>query len=95
MSMSPQEKREFEELKRIVRNLQSVTDVPFIAEAKRRIAVPVLGEAIIKESTGTTAGTLRSVSESGADSYSVADAYDGTITIEDALGNTYKLGYYN
>lgn len=95
MAMTPEEKREFNELKRTVANLQRVTDVSFIAEAKRRIAIPVLGEAIVKESTGTTAGTLKAVAEGGAGNYNVADAYDGTIVIEDALGNTYKLGYYN
>lgn len=47
------------------------------------------------ESTGNTTGILKSVDESGVSSYSVAKEYDGSVVIEDADGNQYKLGYYN
>lgn len=96
MAMTPEEKREFEEMKRMVRALSGVTDVPFIENAKRRIAEPAITSArvVSKNTTGTTAGVLKSVSEGGASTYSVADQYDGTITIADAEGNLYKLGYY-
>jgi hypothetical protein len=99
MAMTPEEKREFEELKRKVDALQRVEDVAFIENGKRRITRPVIidlgiTEVISKETTGTTSGTVRSVNEAGASSYSVADVYDGTITIRDISGATYKLGYY-
>lgn len=99
MAMTPEEKREFEELKRIVRNLQGVTDVPFIENGKRRIAIPAfeslgITEIITKNATGNTSGVLQGVNESGTSSYSVAGEYIGTITVRDANGNLYKLGYY-
>lgn len=37
--MTPQEKKEFEELKRTVLALRSVTDVPFIESMRRRLDV--------------------------------------------------------
>ena len=93
-NMSPQDRLEFEELKRTVKNLQRVEDVAFIENSKRRIARPVLGSSIQKNTTGDTSGVLRSVNEGGAATYNVAGAFTGTITIETADGNTYKLGYY-
>jgi len=100
MAMTPEEKKEFEELKRIVRNLQGVTDIPFIESAKRnivntRLADLGLDEVVSKTGTGNTSGVLTGVSESGTSSYNVARAYNGTITVRDAQGNLYKLGYYS
>lgn len=100
MAMTPEEKREFEELKRIVRNLQGVTDVPFIESAKRNIVntrLKDLGvdEVVSKTGSGNTSGVLTGVNEDGASSYSVARAYNGTLTVRDTQGNLYKLGYYN
>jgi hypothetical protein len=97
--MTPQERQEFEELKRMVRDLHGVTDVPFIENAKRRIVNPRITDleletTISKETTGNTTGVHKSVNEAGASSYSVADSYDGTIIINDREGNSYKLGYY-
>ena len=100
MAMSEQERREFEELKRIVSTLVRVENVPFIETAKRRIAVPALNdlglsEVISKNTTGNTSGVTQTVNESGSSSYNVADEYIGTITVSDTDGNLYKLGYYN
>jgi len=82
------------ELEEQVRLLTRVENVPFIENAKRRIAIPVLGESISKNTTGSTSGLTESVDEAGVSSYSVAAAYSGSITIADAQGNRYKLGYY-
>lgn len=92
--MSPEEKNRFETLEKLVQSLLRVENVSFIENGKRRIAAPVLGDGVQKFSTGSTAGVLKAVSESGASSYNVAQAFNGTITIEDATGNRYKLGYY-
>ena len=97
--MTPAEKREFEELKALVQTLYKVENVPFIENAKRRITTPVLldlgvNEVVSKEGIGSTSGLLKGVTENGVDSYSVAKAYDGSITVRDVNGNSYKLGYY-
>ena len=94
MAMTPQERTEFETLKNLVDSLLRVENVPFIENGQRRIATPILGESIQKESTGSTSGVLTVVDEAGIGNYSVAKAYVGTITIETADGNTFKLGYY-
>lgn len=39
MAMTPQEKREFDEMKEIVKNLKAVTDVGFIESIKRRLDI--------------------------------------------------------
>jgi hypothetical protein len=94
MSMSPQEKREFDEMKTKLDALSRVLDVDFIENAKRRIALPVLGDSIQKDTVGGTSGTTKFVNEGGASTYDVAKAFTGTVTIKTADGNTYKLGYY-
>lgn len=93
--MTPDERREFEELKRMVRNLHGVTDVPFIENAKRRIVPRGLDAVVSKNADGTASGLSQSVNESGAASYGVAAEYDGSLTVADVDGNLYKLGYYN
>lgn len=95
--MSPEERAEFDELKRIVNNLRYVKDVPFIENGQKRIAEPLLtdlGNYVVRNSAGGTSGVHQLVTESGSSSYNVADSYNGTIIIEDTNGNTYKLGYY-
>lgn len=94
MAMTPQEQERFERLETLVDSLLKVENVPFIENGQRRIARPILGESIQKESTGGTSGVLQSVDEAGIGTYSVAKAFTGTITIEDADGNTFKLGHY-
>jgi len=95
--MSPEIMSEFNRMKEEIRALREVVDVAFIEMAKRRIVVPVMRaeKFIKKDTTGGTTGTLKVVSEAGSSSYSVADAYDGTITIQDGDGNNYKIGYYS
>ena len=95
--MTPQERQELEMLRREVDNLKRVLDVPFIEEAKRRIVLPEIKRTklVAKNTTGTASGMTKSVNEGGSSSYSVADAFDGSLTVTDQEGNTYKLGYYN
>lgn len=93
--MTPDERQRFETLERMVREIHAVTDVPFIENAKRRIAEPFLGDFISKDGTDNTSGVLKTVDENGVLTYSVAAEYDGTIIVEDAEGNTYKIGYYD
>jgi hypothetical protein len=96
--MSPEQAR-IQELENKVKKLIEVLDVPFIENVKRRCVTPTitdlgLGDAVSKTGAGNTSGVLKSVSEAGSGSYSVADAYDGTITVRDTDGTSYKLGYY-
>lgn len=100
--MSPEEKREFEELKRIVNTLVRVENVPFIESAKRRIAIATiekfnLDEAVAKFATGNTSGINETVTDTNgalSTDYLVAKDYTGSITLVDQEGNLYKLGYY-
>ena len=92
--MTPEQLAQFETMQRTLESLVRVENVPFIENSKRRIATPVLGESLQKDSTGTTTGTTQAVNEGGVGAYTVPAEFDGTITIEDADGNTYKLGYY-
>lgn len=94
--MSPQERLEFQKMQQDIKKIMDVLDVTFIENAKRRVVTPALISfaPLKKESTGGTSGVLRSVNEGGESTYNVADAFDGTITIQDPDGNSYKLGYY-
>jgi hypothetical protein len=99
MAMTPEERKLLKELDEKVTRLLRVLDVDFIESAKRRVVAPYvkdlgLDAVVSKTGAGSTSGTLRSVSESGSGSYSVANAYAGTITVRDAAGTSYKLGYY-
>jgi hypothetical protein len=103
MAMTPEERREIEELKTLVQSLLRVENVPFIESAKRRIAVATiekynLEEAVSKFAVGNTSGIVETVTDTNgalSTDYIVAKDYNGSITIEDQEGNLYKLGYYN
>ena len=89
--MNPQERLEFEQMKRDLENIKRVTDVSFLAELSRRLA----GTKITLES-GTLTGTtiaVRNATDTGSEV--VADDYDGVINLIDGAGNTYRIGYYN
>lgn len=95
--MTPEQLEQFNKMQADIKKLMDVLDVTFIENAKRRIATPAILDfsPLKKESAGGTTGTLKVVSEAGSSSYSVADAYDGVLTVKDPAGNTYKIGYYN
>lgn len=89
--MNPQERLEFEQMKRDLENIKRATDVSFLAELSRRLA----GTKITLESgslTGTTI-SVRNATDTGSES--VADDYDGVINLIDGAGNVYRIGYYN
>lgn len=50
--MSPEDRREFEELKQTVRNLKMVEDVAFIESMKRRIDVAAIANAAAVQAIG-------------------------------------------
>ena len=98
--MTPEERLTFLEMQQTIKRLEQVLDIAFIEQIKRRAVQPELlrvnvAQAISKNTTGATTGTTQAVNESGSSSYTVPAAFDGTITVEDVDGNTYKLGYYN
>lgn len=93
--MTPQERAEFNELKQTVHALQSVLDVSFIENSKRRIVFPAVGEALRKKAEDNTSGITRSVNESGASTYTVAKVYDASLVVEDKNGKKYRIGVYN
>jgi hypothetical protein len=97
--MTPEEKKLLKELDAKVTRLLRVLDVDYIENAKRRIVAPYvkdlgLDTAVSKTGDGGTSDVLTGVSESGASSYNVAKAYNGTLTVQDVSGTSYKLGYY-
>ena len=88
--MTPQERLEFNQMKRDLENIKRATDVSFLAELSRRLA----GTKLILES-GTLTGTtiaVRNSTDTGSET--VADDYDGVINLIDGAGNTYRIGYY-
>ncbi len=88
--MTPQERLEFNQMKRDLENIKRATDVSFLAELSRRLA----GTKITLESgslTGTTV-SVRDAADVGSET--VADDYDGVINLIDGAGNTYRIGYY-
>lgn len=94
--MSPEQaqinelKGQVETLERQMREFLSASELsPQIVRT-----IKIVNNSITKDSTSDTTGTLKAVSESGVSSYSVANAYAGTLIVSDLDGNDYKLGYY-
>lgn len=90
MAMTPQERNEFDRMKREIRDIQQATDTKFVAELLRRI-----GGVKLTLETGSLTGTtiaVRNATDTGSEL--VAGDYDGVIELSDANGNTYRLGYY-
>lgn len=89
--MTPQERLEFENMKRDLENIKTVRDVSFIAELSRRLSGTKL---TIRDGslTGTTI-SVRNSADNGSET--VADDYDGVVELIDGAGNVYRLGYYN
>lgn len=90
--MTPEQLTEFNEMKATVLNLQRVEDVSFIESMKRRLG---FGATTATEG-GSTTGTsiaVRNAADSGSET--VANEYDGILTLSDTQGNTYRVGYYS
>jgi hypothetical protein len=73
--MSPQERAEFDRLKRQVEQMVKAQDVPFIESLNRRLDIGA------NASSKTAASATRSVNEAGASSYSVMFPPTGFINI--------------
>ena len=89
--MSPEQKIEFDEMKRTLTAIKEVLDVSFIENVKRRIVVP---SQVLFDANSTTSGALQAVNEAGSDTYNVAGAYDDAKIITLA-GINYKIGVYD
>lgn len=97
--MTPKERMEFNQMKANIEKILGVLDVNFIENIKRRAVDPKikdlgLDSTVSKTGEGNTSGVTQSVDEAGASLYNVAKTYNGTITVRDTDGNSYKLGYY-
>lgn len=82
--MTPEERLEFQEMKRTIERLQRVEDPAFVA------AIEVLTNVGLSSSSKTGASETRSVNESGSANYDVANAPDGFLTNGEVF-----IPYYN
>ena len=89
--MSPQERLEFEEMKRTLENIKRVTDVSFVAELSRRLAGIQIRIEDGASATGTTVA-VRNATDTGSET--VAEEYTGVanLYVNDVLIG--KIGYY-
>ena len=90
--MTPQQLQEFNEMKATLKTLQAVEDVPFLENIKRRLRFGATTVEDGASSTGTTVG-VRNATDDGTET--VAEQYDGVLTLSDTQGNSYRVGYYN
>lgn len=90
--MTPQEKQEFDELKKIVESLVRVENVPFIESIKRRGAVT----GGVKSGTTLSASTITTtINEAGVAVKNVAKVPDGKLTVTLSDGTTKYIPIYN
>ncbi len=92
MSMTPQERQEFEALKRTVESLTRVENIPFIENIKRRVAITGITSGAIT-GTGTITETVRNAAGTGTEV--VAKDYDGRLQITLSDGTIKYIGIYN
>ena len=89
--MSPSQLREFEQMKRELKEIRNVTDIVFIAELRRRLS----GLQIVIEDGASASGTtvaVRNATDTGSET--VAEEYTGVASLfinGTLLG---KIGYY-
>ena len=90
--MTPQQIiQELNILKSRLSQVEKVETVSFIENMIRRIG----GVGPTVETGASTTGTTISVRNSTDDgSETVADDYDGVLTLTDTQGNSYRIGYY-
>ncbi len=92
MSMTPQEKQEFESLKKLVESLVRVENIPFIENVRRRVAITGMTSGSISAAT-TITESVRNAADSGSET--VAKDYDGKLQIILSDGTTKYIGIYN
>jgi hypothetical protein len=92
MSMTPQERQEFEILKRKVESLERVENIPFIENIKRRVAVTGITSGAITAATSITE-SVRNSADTGSET--VAKDYDGKLQVTLSDGTVKYIGIYN
>lgn len=87
--MSPEDRREFEELKKTVRNLKMVQDVDFIESIKRRLRVNEDVESMVDTKIAAIElNDLADVNTTGVSNGQVIKYNSSNSTWEDANDNT-------
>lgn len=74
MAMTPQERLEFDNLKKLVSALQAVRDVPFIEELKRRVVDQAVTDALV----GINLGDLANVNDNATTGQVIKKQANGT-----------------
>jgi len=88
--MTPQERQEFDALKKLVHSLTEVANIPFIGNLERRI-----GKGVVEKGTSVNTSLLRAVNEAGVQTYNVAKAPDSKLEVRLSDGTTKYIGIYN
>jgi hypothetical protein len=89
--MTPEEKKEFEDIKRTLASITQVRNISFVAELQRQLTQGFISVEDGASTTGTSIA-VRNAADSGSET--VADNYAGVLTLTDTQGNTYRIGYY-
>lgn len=90
--MSPEDRKQFDELKRKVAALESATNIQFIGNIKRY----ALNESVTSDATGSNSGlstSVRNAADSGSED--VAKAYDKSVRLYLLNGQSILVGGYN
>lgn len=88
--MTPDQLREFEELKITVQKIQSVTDISFIEELKRRL---ISGNLVIETGLSPTNIAVRDATDTTTEL--VADDFDGAVGLYSNGVFIGRIGYWN
>lgn len=89
--MTPIERQEFEEMKKRVASLESVSNPSFIKELQRRLANGVVSIETGASTTGTSIA-VRNAADTGSET--VAEEYAGVLTIYKNGQSIGRIGYY-
>lgn len=90
MSMSPEDRARIEQLEQRLSALERVENVSFVEMLQRR----GVGSINIQAGADATDTTVAVRDATDTTSETVANEYAGVITIIDAQGNVYRIGYY-
>lgn len=89
--MTPQERQEFNDMKKRLTDLESVRNVSFVRELQRRLSEGVLTVETGASAVGTTVD-VRNAADSGSET--VANDYVGVLNIYQNGTLIGKVGYY-
>ncbi len=89
--MNEKERIEFNKMKQELEALRRCTDIVFVENIKNR----GIGSIDVEDGASST-GTAQSVRNStNTGTETVADTYNGVLTLTDKNGDTYRIGYYS